>query len=135
MLTLPVADEKKRILVVSPTKPGRRHDKRLSDRIHLMNGIPKDIGVWTDSGFQGIQDMHPNTLVAKRGRKNKPLTQAEKRENRVISSFRIVAEHAIGGMKRYRVMTDTLRNKIGVFDDRIAVVTAGLWNYHLTYGT
>lgn len=126
-----VADEKKRILVVSPTKPGRRHDKRLADRINLMKHIPKDVGVWTDSGFQGIQDMHPNTLVAKRGRKNKPLTQAEKRENRVISSFRIAAEHAIGGMKRYRVMTDTLRNKIGVFDDRIAVVTAGLWNYHL----
>lgn len=130
-----VADEKKRILVVSPTKPGRRHDKRLSDRINLMNHIPKDVGIWTDSGFQGIQDMHPNTLVAKRGRKNKPLTQAEKRENRVISSFRIVAEHAIGGMKRYRVMTDVLRNKIGIFDDRIAVVAAGLWNYHLTYKT
>jgi len=48
-----------------------------------------------------------------------------------MSSFRIVTEHAIGGMKRYRVMTDTLRNKIGIFDDRIAVVTAGIWNYHL----
>lgn len=128
-----VADEQKRILLVSPTKPGRRHDKRLADRIHLMKHIPGNIGVWGDSGFQGIQEHHPNTLVAKRGRKNRPLTAAEKRENRVISSFRIVAEHAIGGMKRYRIMTDTLRNKIGIFDDRIAVVTAGIWNYHLAY--
>lgn len=126
-----VADDKKRILLVSPTKSGRRHDKRLADRIHLLNHIPDDVGVWADSGFQGIQAMHPHTLVAKRGRKNHPLTQSEKRENRVISSFRIVVEHAIGGMKRYRVMTDTLRNKIGIFDDRVAVVTAGLWNYHL----
>lgn len=128
-----VSDEKKRILLISPTKPGRRHDKRLADRIHLMNHIPHDVGVWTDSGFQGIQEQHPNTLVAKRGRKNRPLTQGEKRENRVISSFRIVVEHAIGGMKRYNVMTDTLRNKIGIFDDRVAAVTAGLWNYHLEY--
>lgn len=128
-----VTDEKKRILVVSPTKPGRRHDKRLTDRELLIERIPKDIGIWADSGFQGIAHLHPNTLVAKRAHKNKPLTKEEKKENRIISSFRIVAEHAIGGMKRYRVMTDVLRNKIGVFDDRIAVVTAGIWNYHLTY--
>lgn len=128
-----VSDEHKRILLVSPTKPGRRHDKRLADRVHLVEHIPDEVGVWGDSGFQGIQDLHPNTLVAKRGRKNRPLTAAEKRENYVISSFRVVVEHAIGGMKRYRVMTDTLRNKIGIFDDRIAVVTAGIWNYHLAY--
>lgn len=128
-----VADEKKRILLVSPTKSGRRHDKRLTDRIHLMSHIPRDVGIWADSGFQGIQNIHPNTLVAKRAYKNKPLTKEDKQENRIISSFRIVAEHAIGGMKRYRVMTDTLRNKIGIFDDRIAVVTAGIWNYHLAF--
>lgn len=128
-----MADEKKRILLVSPTKAGRRHDKRLADRIHLMQHIPKEVGVWEDSGFQGAQDLHPNVLVAKRGRKNHPLTRAEKQENHIISSFRIVVEHAIGGMKRYNVMTATLRNKIGIFDDRIAVVTAALWNYHLTY--
>ena len=128
-----VSDEHKRILLVSPTKPGRRYDKRLADRVHLVEHIPDEVGVWGDSGFQGIQDLHPNTLVAKRGRKKHPLTAAEKRENYVISSFRVVVEHAIGGMKRYRVMTDTLRNKIGIFDDRIAVVTAGIWNYHLAY--
>jgi len=128
-----VTDEKKRILLVSPTKPGRRHDKRLADRELLIERIPKDVGIWADSGFQGIQHCHPNTLVAKWAYKNRPLTHDAKRENRIISSFRIVAEHAIGGMKRYRVMTDVLRNKIGVFDDRIAVVTAGLWNYHLAY--
>jgi len=95
--------------------------------------IPDKVGVWGDSGFQGIQDLHPNTLVAKRGRKKRPLTAAEKRENHIISSFRIVVEHAIGGMKRYRVMTDTMRNMIGIFDDRIAVITAGIWNDHLAY--
>ena len=128
-----VSDEGKRIMLVSPTKPGRRHDKRLTDRIQLVEHIPKKVGIWTDSGFQGIQEHHPNTAVAKRGRKDRPLTYEEKQENHIISSFRIVVEHAIGGMKRYRVMTDTLRNKIGVFDDRIAVVTAGIWNYHLAH--
>jgi hypothetical protein len=130
-----VTDEDKHILLVSPTKPGRRHDKNCADCILLTENIPKDVGIWGDSGFQGMQHKHPHTVIAKRGRKDRPLTVEEKQENRIISSFRIVAEHAIGGMKRYRVMTDTLRNKIGVFDDRIAVVTAGIWNYHLAQAT
>jgi len=126
-----VTDEHKRILIVSPTKPGRRHDKNCADRILLLEHSPPEVGIWGDSGFQGIQHKHPNTVVAKRGRKDRPLTTAEKRDNHVISSFRAVAENAIGGMKRYRSMRDTLRNKIGIFDDRLAVVTAGIWNYHL----
>jgi hypothetical protein len=128
-----MADAQKRILLVSPTKPGRRHDKRLADRISLVEHIPKDIGIWADSGFQGIHHKHSHTLVAKRGRKNRPLTDEEKAENHVISSFRVRVEHAIGGMKRFRAYSDVLRNKIGRFDDRIAVVTAGLWNYHLAH--
>jgi hypothetical protein len=130
-----VADANKRILIVSPTKPGRRHDKNCADRILLPDNIPKHVGIWEDSGFQGTQHKHPNTVIAKRPRKGQPLTTAEKQENHVISSLRVVVEHAIGGMKRYRVMTDTLRNKIGVFDDRIAAVTAAIWNYHLTNTT
>jgi hypothetical protein len=128
-----LADERKRILLVSPTKPGRRHDKNCVDRILLTEHIPACVALWGDSGFQGIHHKHQNTIVSKRGRKDRPLTEEEKQENHIISSFRVVVEHAIGGMKRYRVMTDTLRNKIGMFDDRIAVVTAGLWNYRLLY--
>jgi hypothetical protein len=49
----------------------------------------------------------------KRGTKKRPLTDDEREENAFISSFRIVAEHAIGGLKRYHIMSDVLRNKIG----------------------
>jgi hypothetical protein len=135
--TVIIADERKRILLVSPAKPGRRHDKRLADRELLGEYIPKDIAVWADSGFQGLKEKRPPgslTFVTKRGRKNRPLTRAEKKENHTISHFRIVAENAIGGMKRYRATTDKLRNKIGWFDDRVMRVSAGLWNYHLAYG-
>lgn len=132
-----IADQKKRILLVSPAKPGRRHDKRLTDRELLGEYIPKDVSIWADSGFQGLEQKRPPgslTFVAKRGRRDRPLTKREKQENHVISSFRIVVENAIGGMKRYRATTDKLRNKSGWFDDRVMRVAAGLWNYHLAYG-
>lgn len=38
-------------------------------------------------------------------------------------------EHAIGGIKRYGVMSQPLRNRIGEFDDQTALLAAGLWNY------
>jgi DDE superfamily endonuclease len=131
-----ISDENKRILLVSPAKPGRRHDKKLTDKELLGEHIPKDVSVWADSGFQGLEKKRPPgslTYVAKKARKNHPLTPEEKQENHVISHYRIVAENAIGGMKRYRATTDKLRNKIGWFDDRVMRVSAGLWNYHLTY--
>jgi hypothetical protein len=38
-------------------------------------------------------------------------------------------------MKRYAAMGQVLRNKIGEFDDRVALVSAGLWNHHLVSQT
>lgn len=125
------SDENRRILIVSPTKAGRRHDKRISDKMTLVEHIPKDIGIFADSGFQGIQHIHPNTQVVKRGTKRRPLSDVECENNRIISSLRMVVEHAIGGMKRFRVLSGTLRQKIGRFDDDIVALCAGLWNWHL----
>ena len=132
-----LSDSNKRILLVSPAKPGRRHDKRLADRELIAENLPKDVSLWADSGLQGIDKKRPPgsiSLIASRAYKNRPLTKQQKEENHVISSFRIVVEHAIGGMKRYRAASDKLRNKPGIFDDRVNVVAAGLWNYHLAYG-
>lgn len=126
-----MTDEKKRILVVSPTKAGRRHDKCIADKFSLLSCIPHTVGVFADSGFQGIQHGHPNTAVTKRGRKNAPLSLKDRADNHLIASLRIVVEHAIGGMKRFRILVDRLRMKMSVLEDSLPVICAGLWNWHL----
>lgn len=128
-----VVDKNKRILMVSPTKPGRRHDKRLADKFAFVSHIPPDVSIFADSGFQGIQHLHPNTVVTKRGRKNAPLTDEERENNRIIASLRIVVEHAIGGMKRFHVLVDRLRMKMGFDEDRLTRLCGGLWNWHLLF--
>lgn len=128
-----IADEKKHILFVGPTKSGRRHDKRLLDKMILAERIPQHIGFFGDTAFQGIQHIHPNSCIPKRGTKKHPLTESERENNRVISSFRMVVENTICGIKRYRAIIDRLRNKIGRFDDDAIEICAGLWNYHLRY--
>jgi DDE superfamily endonuclease/Helix-turn-helix of DDE superfamily endonuclease len=126
-----VVDEKKKILVLTETKSGRRHDKRLADKNSLFEHVPESVTLWTDTGFQGILKQHANTLIPKKPTRNKPLTISEKEENRVISSFRVVVEHAISGIKRFKAYSDIWRNKIQSLDDRVMRIVAGLWNLHI----
>lgn len=125
------SDERKRILYMSKTKSGRRHDKRIADKENMFVGIPPDVGVWTDSGFQGAQKQHANTIMPVKASKNNPLTPEQKENNRVISGIRIVSEHAIGGFKRFKSAGDIYRNKLANFDDLLTEVSIGLWNFHL----
>lgn len=129
--TILMTDEKRRILLISPTKSGRRHDKRLAEKEGLFQIIPKHVAVWADSGFQGIQTQHHNTVMPKKATKKHPLSAEEKQNNRLISGIRVLVEHAIGGMKRFKAAADIYRNRIKNTDDRFNILSAGLWNLHL----
>ena len=128
-----MTDDNKRVLFLSPTKSGRRHDKRLTDKVSLVEHIPDTVGIWADSGFQGIQHIHPNVSIPKRGSRKNPLTREEKENNHIISSVRVLVEHAIGGIKRFRSVTDVYRNRRGILDDLFMEIASGLWNYNLSY--
>lgn len=129
--TLVMSDEKRRILLLSPTKSGRRHDKRIADKFGIVSSIPQEVAVWTDTGFQGIQHLHSNTVMPKKSTRGKPLTVAERENNKVISGIRIVSEHAIGGMKRLKAAADVYRNRLPNLDDTFNLLAAGIWNFHL----
>lgn len=125
-----VTDEKKRILMLTPSKHGRVHDKKLADKNLLARCIPDTVSILADTGFQGLQKCHPNVLLPKKKPRGGFLTDEEKLMNRLIASTRMAVEHAIGGMKRFRCVSDVYRNKNGL-DDRLVNVSAGLWNLHL----
>jgi hypothetical protein len=48
-----------------------------------------------------------------------------------MASVRIKVDHSIGGMKRYRILSDRLRNHLIDLYDDILGVCAGLWNFYL----
>ena len=87
------------------------------------------------TGFLGMEKDHPNTQMPKKASKNHPLTEKDKQNNRIISGLRVVAEHAIGGIKRYKAAADIYRNRIPNTDDKLILVSAGLWNFHLEQAT
>jgi hypothetical protein len=133
--TIVVSDERKRILLLSPTKSGRRHDKRISDKFQITQTIPDRVTLWTDTGFNGIQHGHPNSVMPTKATKNNPLTEDQKQNNRVISGIRILSEHAIGGMKRLKSTSDIYRNRLPNLDDTFNLLAAGIWNFHLQQAT
>ncbi len=131
--TVVISDEKRKILLLTPTKSGRRHDKRIADKNQIFHTIPPNVAVWVDTGFQGIQRQHSNTVIPKKATKNHPLTDEDKVDNRLISSIRVTVEHAIAGIKRYRSVADVYRNHLPNLDDQFTLLSAGLWNYHLSF--
>lgn len=124
-------NDERKILIMTPTKSGRKHDKRLLDKSDLIRHVPKNCTIWADTGFEGIQHGHNSVEMPKKKPKGGALSQSDKENNKVISSFRVVVEHAIGGYKRYKSASDIYRNRTANFDDKLHLVTAGLWNFHL----
>lgn len=124
-----VNDEKRRILVVTPTVKGSMHDKKIYDKYGLGDTIPNDVTQWVDTGFQGIATQYDvDVQIPKKNSKKHKLTFEEKENNKTISGIRIISEHAIGGIKRMRSVNDVYRNKKANIDDKLILVSAGIWN-------
>lgn len=64
-----------------------------------------------DAGYQGIQKMHPNTVIPKKKSKHKPLSKADKLNNAVLSQHRIKVENVLGFLKRFKVFSTKYRNR------------------------
>lgn len=72
--------------------------------------MPSGTVLYQDSGFQGFTLEGINIVQPIKKPKGSELTIKEKENNRNISSIRIQVEHAISGVKRYRIVKDKLRN-------------------------
>ena len=93
-----VTDNKKRVLVITKQKSGRRHDKRLADKEALLQQLPHEVWAWADTGFAGAakEQLHLPTKKPK----GSALSLSEIEINKIIASYRVIVEHAIGGIKR-----------------------------------
>jgi hypothetical protein len=63
--------------------------------------------------------------------KGKELTPAQKEQNSLISSIRIVIEHIIAGIKRCRIVKDLFRNTKEKYDDLVMEIACALHNFRV----
>jgi hypothetical protein len=91
--------------------------------------LPAQAEVIVDRSFTGIK--HPQLCIPKKSTRRHPLNAPEKFMNRLISSVRVVAEHAIGGVKRLGSVAQIYRNRRPETDDRFNFLEAAFWNLSL----
>ena len=97
-----IASEKGKIICVSPSAPGTVHDITIRKR---GPPLPK----YADSGYQGYQNNHPLLDIPYRKPRKAKLSKEEKDYNSALSRLRVRIEHAIGRMKRFRILADRFR--------------------------
>jgi len=131
----------KYVLFLGYTVPGSIHDYGLfKTEFPPAEDWFKDFNLFMDLGFLGAQKDYSSANINiphKKPRKSKKnpnprLTEAQKEDNKKLSRIRVVAENAIGGMKRFSALTEEFRNKSIEFADDIAILAAGLWNLKLS---
>lgn len=126
-----LADENCRVVFLTPTVEGKKHDKKLADE--SCYELPKGSRLLQDTGFQGFHVDEVSIVQPKKKPKGKELSQAEKESNREISKTRVRIEHVINGVKRYRIVKDKCRNWVKGFKDRIIEIACGLHNFRLNF--
>lgn len=122
-----ICDESRRLLYLSTTFEGSVHDKAIADACAYL--FPPMSTVYQDRGFQGYTNDNVMLYQPKKKPKNGTLTDEEKAENTRISRIRIIIEHVIRSVKRYRIVAEKIRIHCGDIRDRVMQVCCGLHNF------
>lgn len=135
-----ISTVKKQILFLGYTVAGSIHDyTRFKEEFPAETDWFDLFKVWVDLGYLGMQnaykthEIHIPHKKPKKSRKNPDtkLTPEQKEENTAMSRVRVAVENAIGGMKRFNIVTHIFRNRKPNFVDMTALICAGLWNWKL----
>lgn len=130
-----VCDEYQFIHFLGPTWRGAIHDKRMVEQ-ELPDWSDLDIAdIWLtkDTGYLGYNPTGVILLEPFKALRNNPLTDLKKQINTQVSSIRTVVEHAIGGMKRLRLVSEKWRSSVGQRIDKAMCIAAGLHNLRIVH--
>lgn len=118
-------------VLLTATCEGKKHDKKIADEAAFT--LSEGSVLYQDTGFQGFAREGTTIFQPKKKPRGSELTADDKAQNRFISSIRIRVEHAIDGVKRYRIVKDQLRTWKAGFRDQVMETCCGLHNFRLRF--
>lgn len=121
-----------KILDVSDSYPGSKHDKVMLDAEKTIDKTTRYSRCFVDKGYLGIDKEHKdkNILVPFKKPKGGELTQFQKDINRYLGGKRIVVEHVFGKLKNNKIISTTFRGPRSRFNQTFRNIAA-LWNFKL----
>jgi hypothetical protein len=129
-----VDEESGRFVDVSDSVPGRWADLKLLKKSRLLRRLPEGVGGIGDLGYTGIRALHPAGACPRREPRGKPRPKRDVRYNRAFSRRRIVVEHGLSRLRRFRAVTDVNRHGRRGHAARVRA-SAGLVNRMLDHRT
>jgi hypothetical protein len=93
---------------------GKAHDLTIFKQ---TTKVSSHICIIVDSGYRGLQKLHPNTMIPIRHKSDiNKLTDEQKlnrkQSNKAIASVRMKIEHIIGRIKRFKIVAERYRNRL-----------------------
>ena len=117
------------ILHKTKHRNGKKHD------YHLFKEkgpppIPPEVETGVDLGYLGIEKDYPDMKVKipVKKQKGKEFTKKQKRQNKKLRKERVIVEHTISRMKKFRIVGEEFRNKLTRYDRMMSIV-GGLVNF------
>jgi len=120
-----------KIRFLTDTVESKKSDKKLADESNYC--LPEGSILIQDTGFQGFTLENVAILQPKKKPKGKSLSDLDKHINHWLSSLRVRIEHAISGVKRYRIVKDKIRCWKPGFKDAVFETCCGLHNFRLNF--
>ena len=135
------------IVYVGPTHPGKIHDMKMLreddpdlgqiTELAKAEDTPEDKRpkCLSDLGYKKIDGFYPGAdhKQPHKKEKNGKLTKRQKQDNKSVGRRRVPVEHAIGKLKRYRILGRPFDGTIKQFDLTLSILTGlanlkTLWN-------
>ena len=101
---------------------GRKHDFALFKA--TRNIIAESTLILADKGYQGIIELHENSLTPIKKYKGKKLSSAEKWYNQIVSKSRALIERINRRLKVFRILSGRFRNNLCKFENIFSLVCA-----------
>ena len=111
------------------TCKGSIHDFKLY-KDTCPDWLPENTNYLADSGYQGITKLHKQTFTPFKKPRGGQLLEICKQANHYLAKFRIMVEHKIGLIKRFKIVAHKYRNRRQRYDLRMKLF-AGIVNSEL----
>lgn len=116
------------IILATAFANGRKHDFQLFKDSQCT--LSDQICALADAGYQGLAGLHANCQTPAKKSKLHPLTQDQKRANRLLARKRILIENIIRKLKIFRILSERYRNRRKRFGLRFNLIAA-IYNLEL----
>jgi hypothetical protein len=93
---------------------GKRHDFQIFQDSGIEPMFPPEVGIEGDRAYQGAAKLFPGRTfyIPFKASRWYPITEYQKIVNKLINRSRVLCEHVIERLKRFKILKDIFRNRL-----------------------